>query len=71
MAAAASTAISWGLVAALTPLFVLGLAFVGYCWYDLYRHPVRYLPKWAWALICLASIPVGGIVYLLVGREPR
>jgi hypothetical protein len=58
-------------VAALLPVVVLALAFVGYCWYDLSRSRVRYLPKWAWALICLASIPVGGIVYLLVGRERR
>jgi phospholipase D-like protein len=32
---------------------------------------VRYLPKWAWVLICLVSVPFGGIVYLIVGREPR
>ncbi|HVL52370.1 MAG TPA: PLDc N-terminal domain-containing protein, partial [Actinomycetota bacterium] len=27
-------------------------------------------PKWAWAIICVVSIPLGGIVYLLAGREP-
>lgn len=58
-------------VAALVPLILLGLAFVAYCLYDLSRTEVRYLPKWAWALICVISIPVGGIVYLLVGRSPR
>jgi len=58
-------------VAALAPLVLLALAFVGYCWFDLSRHEVRYLPKWAWALICVVSIPLGGIVYLLVGREHR
>jgi Phospholipase_D-nuclease N-terminal len=58
-------------VAALAPLVLLALAFVGYCWFDLFRHDVRYLPKWAWALICAASVPVGGLVYLLVGREHR
>jgi hypothetical protein len=58
-------------VAALAPLVVLAVVFVGYCRFDLSRAHVRYLPKWAWALICLASIPVGGIVYLLVGREHR
>jgi Phospholipase_D-nuclease N-terminal len=30
---------------------------------------VRFLPKWAWAIICVNSIPLGGIVYLIVGRE--
>jgi len=58
-------------VAALIPVIVLALAFLGYCWFDLSRARVRYLPKWAWALVCLLSIPVGGSVYLLVGREHR
>jgi hypothetical protein len=65
------TEVDGALLAALVPVLVLALAFVGYCWYDLSRSQVRYLPKWAWALICLASIPVGGIVYLIVGREHR
>jgi hypothetical protein len=58
-------------VAALLPLLLLGLVFVGYCLYDLARSQVRYLPRWAWALICVVSVPLGGIVYLLVGREHR
>lgn len=58
-------------VAALLPLVLLGLIFVGYCLHDLSRSHVRYLPKWVWALICVISIPLGGIVYLLVGREHR
>jgi len=55
--------------AALAPVIVLALAFVGYCWFDISRSDVRYLPKWAWALICLLSVPLGGIAYLLVGRD--
>jgi hypothetical protein len=55
--------------AALLPVLVLMLAFVGYCLVDLARHEVRYLPKWAWAIICLVSIPFGALVYLLVGRK--
>lgn len=55
--------------AAIVPLLLLALAFVGYCLFDLSRSEVRHLPKWAWALICLLSIPIGGIVYLLIGRE--
>lgn len=57
--------------AALAPLIVLGVGFVVYCLVDLARHDVRYLPKWAWALICILSVPMGGIVYLLVGRDPQ
>jgi hypothetical protein len=29
---------------------------------------VRFLPRWLWAAACLLMIPVGGIVFLLVGR---
>ena len=58
--------ISW---AALAPILLLGLAFVIWCWVDISRNEVRYLPKWLWAIICVISIPVGGIVYLLVGRN--
>jgi hypothetical protein len=56
---------------ALAPLVLLAVAFVAYCLYDLSRTPVRYLPKWAWALICVFSVPLGGILYLSIGREHR
>jgi hypothetical protein len=56
---------------ALVPVVVIGAGFVVFCLVDLARaRQVRYLPKWAWALICLVSVPLGGIVYLIVGR-PR
>jgi hypothetical protein len=54
--------------AALAPILVVALAFVIYCWVDIARGRVRYLPKWAWAIICVISVPLGGIVYLLIGR---
>jgi len=57
--------------AALAPLLLFGVAFVGYCLLDLSRSTVRYLPKWAWAVVICAAIPVGGIVYLTAGREAR
>jgi hypothetical protein len=47
----------------------LAAAFDVSCLIDIARaSQVRYLPKWAWALICLAQCPGGGIVYLCVGR---
>ncbi len=55
--------------AALAPIVILCLAFVVYCWIDIARNEVKGLPRWAWALIVALSIPLGGIVYLLVGRE--
>ena len=62
---------SSGLVSAapLALLCVLLLAFVVACWVDLARaKQVRYLPRWLWALVCLISIPLGGILYLVFGK---
>jgi Phospholipase_D-nuclease N-terminal len=58
-------------VAALAPLVVLVVGWVAWCCWDIAHGPVRHLPKWVWALICVVSVPLGGVVYLLVGREPR
>jgi hypothetical protein len=53
-------------------LITLGICFDGYCLADIARAgQVRYLPKWAWALICLAQTPAGGIAYLCAGRVGR
>jgi hypothetical protein len=50
----------------------LGAGFDALCLADIARaDQVRYLPKWAWALICLAQTPLGGIIYLSVGRVGR
>jgi hypothetical protein len=60
------------LAAALTPLFIALVAFEVYVLVDLKRAPeARGLPKWGWALAVLASIPLGGIAYLLFGRGSR
>ena len=43
-----------------------------FCLVDIARAPqVRYLPKWAWALICLIQAPGGGILYLSIGHIGR
>lgn len=56
------------LVAALVPLLVAGALLVGWALVDLRRSRVRWLPKWAWALVIVASIPMGALVYLVGGR---
>jgi hypothetical protein len=54
--------------AALVPLVLVAVGFVVFCLVDLARAgEVRYLPKWAWAVICVVSVPLGGIVYLALG----
>jgi hypothetical protein len=59
------------LLAALVPVLVLVVAFDVYCLIDLARaRSVRHLPKLAWAVvIVVVSSPVGGVVYLFLGRD--
>jgi hypothetical protein len=57
-------------VAALVPIIVVAVGFVVFCLVDLARaDEVRYLPRWAWAIICVITIPLGGIAYLIFGRS--
>ncbi len=53
-------------LAAWVPLFVVFAAFSGWCLWHLALHDVRYMPKWAWALLIVFSMPLGGLVYVLV-----
>ena len=66
------------MIAALVLLLALALALalvVGwevFCLADLARaDKVRFLPKWGWAVACLIQIPLGGVLYLLLGRVWR
>ena len=57
-------------VAALAPVVVVGVAFDVFCLVDLVRaETARYLPRLAWAVICLISLPLGRIAYLILGRR--
>lgn len=57
-------------MATLIPYLVLMSGFAAYCLVDLARAPaVKHLPKWLWVLLCLFGAPLGGIVYLIVGRD--
>lgn len=50
----------------------LAIGFDAFCLVDVARAKrVRYLPKWAWALICLIQTPGGGIIYLSIGHIGR
>jgi hypothetical protein len=58
-------------VAALAPLVILVVAYWVWIIRDINRSEVRYLPHWGWIVVTLISVPLGGIVYLLMGREPQ
>lgn len=50
----------------------LAIGFDAFCLVDIARAAqVRYLPKWAWALICLSQSPLGAIMYLSIGHIGR
>ncbi len=55
---------------ALAPIAIVALTFEVFCLVDVLRSErVRFLPRWVWALIILISVPLGGIIYLVVGRQ--
>jgi hypothetical protein len=55
--------------AALIPIVLVAVGFVIFCLVDVWRtEEVRYLPRWLWTVVCLISVPLGGIVYLVFGR---
>jgi hypothetical protein len=55
-----------------TLVLALGICFDAFCLVDIARAAqVRYLPKWAWTLICLIQTPLGGIMYLSIGHIGR
>ena len=52
------------------PLVMLIVIYFGVCFYSLLKSAkVKHLPKWGWALICIISIPLGGIVYFTLGMD--
>lgn len=54
----------------LIPLILLQLILMIVALVDLIRRQkVRWLPKWAWALIVILGELIGPIVYLIFGRE--
>jgi hypothetical protein len=57
-------------MAVFVPVVIVLLAFDIFCLVDLYRaEEVGYLPKWAWAIIILVMHLLGGIGYLIFGRN--
>jgi uncharacterized membrane protein YhdT len=55
--------------AAAAPIAILLIGWLVFALHDLSRSDVKHLPKWVWAVIILVSIPLGGVVYFLVGRD--
>lgn len=52
----------------LIPVVAFTLALIGWALVSIVRGPVQYLPKAVWALIVVLFVPLGAVVYLVVGR---
>ena len=53
-------------------VLALAVGFDCFCLADIARAAqVRYLPRWAWVIICLVQAPLGGIMYLSIGHISR
>jgi len=58
--------------AALIPIVLVAVGFVIFCLVDVWRaDEVRHLPRWLWMIVCLLSVPLGGILYLVFGRGAK
>jgi ABC-2 type transport system ATP-binding protein len=58
-------------IVALVLVAAVAVTLVVACLVDLSRREVRHLPRWAWALVIVfGSVPVGPLLYLLIGRVP-
>jgi hypothetical protein len=56
-------------IAALAPILIIVIGLQLYCLYDLTRSNVRYLPKWAWAVVLVVGGVLVNLAYLTWGRE--
>ena len=49
-----------------------GVVLLGLSLASLARNPEpRLLPRWAWAVVCIVTLPVGCVAYLLLGQPER
>lgn len=53
----------------LLPLIIVNYGLIIFCLYRLVKDRVKFLPKWAWALIIIFVNLFGPVLYLLIGRE--
>lgn len=51
------------------PLVMLYILYIIFFFLDIKNNEVRYFSKIIWFIICLISVPLGGIAYFLIGRK--
>ncbi len=54
----------------LIPLLIIMIAYILFLVYDILNNKeTKFLPWWLWIIVSCLSIPFGGIIYLLIGRD--
>ncbi|MDI9232130.1 transcriptional regulator [Staphylococcus caprae] len=54
----------------LFPIIIIIIIYLIICFVDLFKvKKTKFLPKWVWGIIICISIPLGGILYYLLGRD--
>lgn len=54
----------------IVPLILIFLIYVYICIdFLLKTNNTKFLPKWLWAIFCLLSVPLGGILFIIFGRK--
>lgn len=56
------------LLVPLIPVLALTLLLIGWSLIDIALRPVQHLPKWVWSLLVLVVVPLGAVIYLVIGR---
>ncbi|CIQ17796.1 Uncharacterised protein [Streptococcus pneumoniae] len=51
------------------PMVILYILYLIFFFLDIKNNEVRYFSKIIWFIICLISVPLGGITYFLIGRK--
>lgn len=39
--------------------------------FDIKAARVKHFPKWVWFIICVISVPLGGIIYFIFGKDGK
>lgn len=51
------------------PVAILYAIYIVFFFRDIQRKEVKYFSKPLWFIVCLISVPLGGIIYFLIGRK--
>lgn len=54
----------------LLPVIIIILIYIYFCIYDIFKNKTTKYFHWSiWVIVCLISIPLGGIIYYFIGRN--